>query len=146
MYSSLLGAWVVSSHADVFRVLTEHDTFSSDDLRYSTQEIPHRDNPVLRSILAMDPPEHHRLRRIVSQAFTPKAVGSLDIESTVHGLLDGLDSRVEVIGTIAYPLSVGTIAGLLGVRASRQADFIQWTEAITSFAGSFTADPLRQKA
>jgi cytochrome P450 len=69
------GAWVATRYSDVDRVLTDHEVFSSDELRHSTQPIPHRDNPLLRGLLATDPPRHHALRRIVSQVFTPRACG-----------------------------------------------------------------------
>jgi cytochrome P450 len=147
-FTEPLGAWIVSGHADVDRVLTDHVTFSSDELRYSTQPVPHRDNPVLHSLMAMDPPRHHVLRRIVSRAFTPKATDALEsaITSTMRELLDGAGSTFDVIDEIAYPLSVHTIASLLGVQPERRPDFVRWTEAITSFAGSFAAAEHRQTA
>jgi cytochrome P450 len=43
-------------------------------------------------------------------------------------------------------LSAHTIAGLLGVPPSRWPDFVRWTEAITSFFGTFTADEARRTA
>ncbi|TCO56838.1 cytochrome P450 [Actinocrispum wychmicini] len=141
-FSEALGAWIATRYADVDRVLTDHVTFSSDELRYSAQEIPHRDNPVLSSLVATDPPRHHELRRIVSQVFTPRAVANVDIETTVRGLLDRVGDEADVVDGIAYPMSVTTIAGLLGVPADP--DFIRWTEAITSFAGVFTEDDTRK--
>jgi cytochrome P450 len=132
------GAWVATRYSDVDRVLTDHSTFSSDELRHSTQPIPHRDNPLLSSLLATDPPRHHALRRIVSQLFTPRAVASLEplIAARAEALVTG--SRLDLVREIAYPLTLHTIAGLLGVPVSP--DFVWWTEAITSFFGTFAAD------
>jgi cytochrome P450 len=132
------GAWVATRYSDVDRVLTDHEVFSSDELRHSAQAIPHRDNPLLRGLLATDPPRHHALRRIVSQVFTPRAVASLEplIAARVAELADR--PALELIGDVAHPLSVHTIADLLGVRPSP--DFVDWTEAITSFFGTFAAD------
>ncbi len=146
-----LDAWAVHGYADVDRVLTEHEVFSSDELRYSAQPVPHRDNPILGSLLATDPPRHHVLRRIVSRAFTPRAVDALrvTIARTVHERLDAMDSdtaEMSVIEEIGLPLPVHTIAALLGVEAERQPDFVRWTEAITSFVGSFSDDPVRRSA
>jgi cytochrome P450 len=142
------GGWVATRYSDVDRVLTDHAVFSSDELRYSTQPIPHRSNPLLRSLQAIDPPRHNALRRIVSQVFTPRAVSSLEplITARVHALLASAGSTFDLIGEVAYPLSVQTIAGLLGVRPSCWPDFVRWTEAITSFFGTFTADEARQAA
>ena len=51
-----------------------------------------------------------------------------------------------MIGEVASPLSAHTIAELLGVRPSRWPDFVRWTEAITSFFGTFTTDETREIA
>jgi cytochrome P450 len=72
------GGWVATRYSDVDRVLTDHAVFSSDELRYSTQPVPHSSNPLLRSLLATDPPRHHALRRVVSQVFTPRAMSALE--------------------------------------------------------------------
>ncbi|KZB79669.1 cytochrome P450 [Amycolatopsis regifaucium] len=142
------GGWVVTRYSEVDRVLTDHAVFSSDELRHSTQPTPHSSNPLLRSPQAMDPPRHHALRRIVSQVFTPRAVASLEqsITARVRALLASAGATFDLIGELAYPLSIHTIAGLLGVRPSRWPDFVRWAEAITSFFGTFTADEARQAA
>ncbi|GLZ38000.1 cytochrome P450 [Actinokineospora sp. NBRC 105648] len=142
------GGWVATRYADVDRVLTDHAVFSSDELRYSAQPVPHGSNPLLRGLSATDPPRHHVLRRIVSQVFTPRAVSSLAtlITARVEGLLAAGGSTFDLVSAVAAPLSVHTVAGLLGVRSSRWPDFVRWTEAITSFFGGFTEDEARQDA
>ncbi len=147
-FAEPFGGWVATRYSDVRRVLTDHAVFSSDELRYSTQPIPHGANPLLRGLQATDPPEHHALRRIVSQVFTPRAVSSLEplITAKAHALLASAGPVFDLVGEVAYPLSVHTIAGLLGVRPARWPDFVRWTEAITSFFGTFTAEAARQTA
>lgn len=142
------GGWVATRYRDVERVLTDHAAFSSDELRHSTRPVPHAANPLLRGLLATDPPRHHALRRIVSQVFTPRAVSALapSITTRVHALLAAAGPSFDLVGEFAYPLSVHTIAGLLGVRPSRWPDFVRWTEAITSFFGTFTEDDTREAA
>jgi hypothetical protein len=66
------------------------------------------------------------------------------ITARVHALLASAGSTFDLIGEVASPLSVHTIADLLGVQ--RLPDFVRWTEAITSFFGMFTADEARQTA
>ncbi|MFC4950486.1 hypothetical protein [Pseudonocardia sp. GCM10023141] len=129
-------------------MLTEYRVFSSDELRHSAQEVPHRDNPVLRTLVTTDPPRHHVLRRIVSRAFTPRSIAALEerIAATAHELLDRAGPRLDVVEGFAYPLPIATIGALLGVEAARQPDLVRWTEAITSFAGSFAADERRRAA
>ncbi|WP_086853941.1 cytochrome P450 [Amycolatopsis kentuckyensis] len=147
-FAEPFGGWVATRYADVGRVLTDHAVFSSDELRYSTQPIPHRSNPLLRSLQATDPPRHHALRRIVSQVFTPRAVSALEpwITAKVHALLASAGPTFDLIGDVAHPLAVHTIAGLLGVPPARWPDFVRWTEAITSFFGTFTSDEARRTA
>ncbi|MGR6918593.1 hypothetical protein ACU635_30460 [[Actinomadura] parvosata] len=135
-------------YTEVNQVLTEYMVFSSDERRYSGQPVPHRDNPVLGSLSAIDPPRHHVLRRLVGRAFTPRAIHALfsSITDTVRTQLAGVYGELDVIGRLGHPLPVRTIATLLGVEADRQPDFVRWSEAITSLAGSFAEDPVRQAA
>ena len=69
--------------------------------------------------LFLDPPDHTRLRRLVSKAFVPKVVTALqpDIAAMVAGLLDDIAARghCDVVADLAYPLPVAVICRLLGV-------------------------------
>ncbi|WP_061298830.1 cytochrome P450 family protein [Herbidospora cretacea] len=68
-------------------------------------------------MLNSDPPDHTRLRRLVSKAFTPRAIERLRprIEEITAGLLDRMDGDVDLIETFAYPLPMTVICELLGV-------------------------------
>ena len=139
---------LVRSHDLVDEVLTTHDVFSSDEIRYSASEVPHRDNPVLHSMSAMDPPRHHELRRMVSRAFTPRTVDALTpaIEAHTSRLLDRLTTSSDFVAEFAYPLPIATLAALLGVSDARKADFVRWTDVITSFFGQPEARPAFEEA
>ncbi|MEB3982838.1 cytochrome P450 [Mycobacterium sp. 663a-19] len=69
--------------------------------------------------LFLDPPDHTRLRKLVSKAFAPKVVNALapDIRALVDGLLDRIAERgrFDVVEDFAYPLPVAVICRLLGV-------------------------------
>src|SRR6202020_2364989 len=77
--------------------------------------------------LFLDPPDHTRLRKLVSKAFAPKVVSALqpDIQSLVDGLLDRIaeKGRLEVVEDFAYPLPVAVICRLLGVPLDDEAQF-----------------------
>ncbi len=77
--------------------------------------------------LFLDPPDHTRLRRLVSKAFSPKVVKSLepDIAAMVDGLLDEVEEagRFEAITDLAHPLPVAVICRLLGVPLEDEAQF-----------------------
>lgn len=85
------------------------------------------------SFLFLDPPDHTRLRRLVSKAFSPRVVKSLEpgITELVDGLLDKVAAtgRVEVISDLAYPLPVAVICRLLGVPIEDEAQF-SWASSL----------------
>ena len=89
-------------------VLRDHRRFLKDDeiIEY-------------RSMLNSNPPDHTRLRAIVSKAFTPRSVAELypRIERMVSGLLDDLEGeeRIDLIEKFAFPIPITVIAEMLGV-------------------------------
>jgi cytochrome P450 len=87
-------------------------------------------------LLTTDPPEHTRLRRLVSRYFTPGRLDALRprIEDRVDALIDGLQDRAEaeLIADFAAPLQLATICDVLGVPAADRRDFQRWTTAVVS--------------
>src|SRR5581483_2327419 len=79
------------------------------------------------SFLFLDPPDHTRLRKLVSKAFAPKVVKGLEpfIKALVDSLLDQVaeDGRLDVIADLAYPLPVAVICRLLGVPIEDEPEF-----------------------
>ncbi|MEU4236786.1 cytochrome P450 [Actinoplanes sp. NPDC026619] len=77
------------------------------------------------SILALNPPDHTRLRRLVSSGFTPRRVQALRpaIERMVEELLDRVDGPADFIEAFAFPLPVNVIGELLGVPEPDRAQF-----------------------
>lgn len=85
-----------------------------------------------RSFLMLDPPDHTRLRRLVSKAFTPRLVERLRprIEALVDELLDGARGEVDLIATLAYPLPVTVISEMLGVPPRDRDLFKGWSDSL----------------
>jgi cytochrome P450 len=82
-----------------------------------------------RHMLSVDPPDHSRLRRLVSSAFTPRHVEGLraSVQAIIDDLLDdiataGPDARVDLIGAFAFPLPFTVICELLGVPEPDRSD------------------------
>src|SRR5579859_2869875 len=82
-------AWHLFRYEDIARVLSDHTTFSSDESSFLPPEYRNA-TPISSSLLRMDPPRHHRLRNLVSQAFTPRMVAHMEsrIKEITSGLLD----------------------------------------------------------
>jgi cytochrome P450 len=93
------------------------------------------------SMLVVNPPEHTRFRRLVSRAFTPRAIAAFEpaVQRTADELLDVLPRAaggVDLVEAYAAQLPVLVIAELLGVPVERKAEFLYWGEAAAA-----TLDP-----
>jgi cytochrome P450 len=125
--------WQVLGHPETVAVLSDPAVFSSDlsALR------PDQDDLALfqrGNFVNMDPPQHRKLRTLVSQAFTPKVVADLEprIAQVTTQLLDQVDERFDLIDALAYPLPVIVIAELLGIPTSDRTVFRRWADALFS--------------
>jgi cytochrome P450 len=114
---------VFSGYRDCDEAL-RHPSSSTDRLKSSVAQRMLAEGATTRpmgppSFLFLDPPDHTRLRKLVSKAFVPKVVNELqsDIAELVDELLDRIAERgrFDVIGDLAYPLPVAVICRLLGV-------------------------------
>jgi hypothetical protein len=156
--SRLSGGIVLSRYADCSFALRD-PRFSSDDRRrpnfqkqqaeavklgiMSADEVDDRS-----SMLRMDPPDHTRLRSLVSKAFTPRTVETLRprIEQIVEDQLDAVPpaGSMDVIRDLAYPLPVTVIAEMLGIPTEDRERFKHWSdEAIRSLGFSSEDDARR---
>ncbi len=93
------------------------------------------------SILNIDPPDHTRLRRLVSQAFTPRTVETLRpmVQSLVDDALDVMESagQADLIGGLAFPLPFDVISEMLGMPENDKLQIRDWSAAIVK-----TIDPV----
>jgi len=124
-----LGFWALWRHADVTEVLRarlsveDRNVTSFGPMRAVYDEIYREANTGRRgegmSMLDRDPPDHTRLRRLVSRAFTPRRIETLVpvVESLVDGALDRIadGGEVDLIETLAFPLPFAVISTMLGM-------------------------------
>ncbi len=122
---------VFSAYRDCDEAL-RHPSSSTDRLKSTIAQRLLADNGPVRPVapggfLFLDPPDHTRLRKLVSKAFVPKVVNELQPE--IAGLVDGLLDRIaergrcDVISDLAYPLPVAVICRLLGVPLKDEPEF-----------------------
>ncbi|MGW5642111.1 cytochrome P450 [Saccharopolyspora sp. NPDC003752] len=135
-HDSAAGIWNVYGYPEILQALSDPATFSSDTRRL-VPELAGNDEG---NLVQMDPPEHHKLRKLVSHAFTPKVVADLEprIAALTNELLDAVSDRTELVRDLAYPLPVTVIAELLGVPSSDRGLFKKWVDAMLASSNKFS--------
>src|SRR3954469_16457182 len=85
------------------------------------------------SMLAVDPPDHTRYRRLVSKVFTARAVAALEprVEAIADELLDDMERHhhLDLVEYFAAPLPVRVIAEILGIPTELQPKMLEWGNA-----------------
>ncbi|MFE4309181.1 cytochrome P450 [Streptomyces sp. NPDC056891] len=138
-------AWLVTRYDDVRSALADPrlslDKTNATEGAYRGLSLP----PALdANLLNMDPPDHTRIRKLVSRAFTPRRVEALrtPIRRTADALLDalGTEGRADLIAAYAAPLPITVICDLLGISEDHRKDFRAWTNELIA------PDPSRPQA
>ena len=137
-YDEQLGFYNVYGHPESVEVLGDWARFSSD----VTRLLPPTEGTLAEgNIIQLDPPEHQKLRRLVSHAFTPKVVADLEhriTELTGELLDDVTGDEFELVRDLAYPLPVIVIAELLGVPSSDRGLFKLWVDKMFESTNQFS--------
>lgn len=143
-YSEPARMWIVARFEDVVGVLREPSLFSSDAMaavlavgRSGHDAARPAGAPLMPgNLVTYDPPEHTRLRTIVNRAFTPRRVESWRpmVERLARACVEemGRGDRFDVVADLAALVPVRVIAEILGIDASRHADFKRWADTITA--------------
>ena len=163
--------WFVTRFAEAVALLKDDERFANDpsnalsdeeyaqlfqqateDLTPEQQEMAAQTDEVLRrNLLAVDPPDHSRLRRLVAIPFTPKYIEGLRprIQAIADSLLDAVQARadetsrreMELIDDFAYPLPLTVISEMLGIPLADRDRFREWSQAAVSFTPADRANP-----
>ena len=134
--SPLTKALVVSRYDDVDAVLRNYKVFSNERGPVGTRNrrnIGERiENELQPSMLSLDPPDHTRLRGLVSRAFTPRQVAGMEdhIRATAHALLDEVEGENEfdLMANLAALLPTVVIAEMIGVPTEDRQQFKSWSD------------------
>jgi cytochrome P450 PksS len=143
--------WLVTRYDDVALVLKD-ERFAKDGRNAMTAQqkanriwfrkvlkLPWFD-PLTRSMLHRDPPDHTRLRALVNKAFTPGLIERLRerVQRLADELLDPVQDRgqMELIRDYALPLPITIIAEMLGVPVEDRRMFSRWSRALISAGAS----------
>ncbi|MBP2703740.1 cytochrome P450 [Microbispora sp. RL4-1S] len=119
--------WVVTRYDDVRAATKDHTRFSSaDGIAYDRSRLP--------ILFGVDPPDHTRLRRLISRDFTPRAVESWRplVERICGELVRAAveAGEVDLVREVLVPLPVRVIAALLGIPGDDVAQFKAWSEGV----------------
>jgi hypothetical protein len=148
-----LHAWVVTRYADVVEVLHRFDaarTPSPERLEaLGMGELTPIAAVMVRQMLFLDQPDHGRVRRLASAAFTPRRVERLrvHIRQIAERLVEDMaaSSRFDVMTGIANPLPAIVTAELLGVPTTDHELLKNWSQDFAEVLGNFQHNPGRAK-
>jgi pimeloyl-[acyl-carrier protein] synthase len=136
VHQAPMGFWVLTRWDDCVAVLRDQ-RFGREEFQQMLTAVYGDDTekPALpRSMLFRDPPDHTRLRGLVSKAFTPRTIEAM--RDHIQGIVDRLLGRalaqggMDVIEDLAYPLPVTVICEMLGVPVDDHASIRGWSSDI----------------
>ena len=124
------GFWAVTTAEDIAYASRHHELFSSELGQVNLRPAPFRVDP---NMLVLDPPAHDSIRRVVSAAFTPKAVARLErmIERRSKQIVARAAAlgRFDFVRHVAAQLPLRTIADLFGLPPSEHDSFVVAADA-----------------
>ncbi len=145
---------ILSRYHDIAKVLRAPDVSRNVDesaIDLTPEEVVMRESRrarnVTQSMLNLDPPDHTRLRGLVSKAFTPRAVERLRprVQQLVDDALKPVadTGQIELIDAMAFPVPFAVISDLLDMPTERSDELRDWSQKITlSLEASATPDDL----
>ncbi len=157
-----LGPWIVFEHAECTRLL--RDTSMSVDARKARAIDPEQETVRRRiiaevapdlevredtSILNIDPPDHTRLRKLVSSVFTPRRIADLRplVQRLVVEHLDAAADRgeIDLIADLAFPLPFAVISEMMGMPVADRTQVREWSHTLVRIL-DFTIGPDEMRA
>ena len=135
-----IGFVVLTRYDDVVNTLRNNDFSRDIELNANLPETPtrkfKRENIRSKSILNLDPPDHTRLRRLVSKSFTPSAIERLRprIQELVDASLANAKrtGEIELVEELAFPVPFLVISDLLAMPTDRGDELREWSQIITA--------------
>lgn len=132
-------AWLITGYDEARQALQDPRLIKSDAAHANLGRDllpPEVFAAVSHSMLNSNPPDHTRLRRLVTAAFTRPRIEQFAprIQQITDELLAAMANarQVDLIDSFAYPLPITVICELLGVPADRRADFREWSSVVVT--------------
>jgi cytochrome P450 len=148
-------AWIVTNYDDAIALLKDprftkdkRKVLSAGDEQTSIPESPFL--ALMQNMLMVDPPNHTRLRSLVSKAFTPRMIEQLRprIQQITDELLDAVQERgeMDLINDFAYPLPITVISEMLGIPTTDRQQFRVWTQVLVNTGEQNQQESLKTSA
>jgi cytochrome P450 len=148
-WSDSIGAWILTRYDDMVTTFKEVERFSNEgrfarSVEYLPAESRSRlkafeDHYRTKGLLHSDPPDHTRLRALVTKAFTPRMVEAMRprIQEIVNAFLDAgqREGGMDVIPDLAVALPINVLAEILGSPAEDRVLFKGWADDLLAFQG-----------
>jgi cytochrome P450 len=151
--------WIVTRHALVHAALRDRRLGRAYHHRYTDEEFGRAGSDPRWSdfadserwsLLNLEPPDHTRIRGLLTKVFTPKAVAALrpmiEMEAASRWAAVAEQPTVELLSQYAQPYSVAVICSMLGVPSSDTASLLDWSHAIVKMYELTTTDDQRVRA
>lgn len=155
-WSDGFNGWLLTRYADVLAGLRDPRLPSGGRLASYMDQLPEPVRGEVQPVrdhyatwlVNLDPPDHTRLRGLVSQAFTPRMIENLRpfIQQTADELIEAAlpRGRMELVAEFAQALPARVISQMLGVPPGDSGEFERWSQTISAFLG--TGRPQADKA
>ncbi|EKF21229.1 cytochrome P450 family protein [Mycolicibacterium hassiacum DSM 44199] len=134
-YNAKWDFWAVSRFDDVAPATKDHETCSSaKGATLDMVKAPEQSIPVPKVIISMDPPEHNRMRKLVSSVFTPRAVAELEgmVREKIYSLVERLDPEAgfDAVADFSAIFPNQVITTMLGVPEQDREQIRHWLDLL----------------
>ena len=142
--------WRLTRYEDIQRLL-KHTPAGMRDSEGLVAGMTKEESDANRFILQMDPPDHDRIRRLVSKAFTPRALTALRpvVQQSIDQELENLDpsnDTIDVIAKLALPVPAASICAMLGVPFGDRDMLSEWVSLATFRIAAGAYPQMQEKA
>ena len=145
------GYWAVTRHADVQRVSRDWNGFRNAPNPFLPDRAEYGDDAGSSLLMiSLDPPEHTKLRKLISAGFTPRRINDLAVrvKERVDSVIDSIAERGEcdLVRDVALWLPLHAIADLVGVPEGDRKQVFEWTELTFGFDADTTPEERAEAA
>jgi pimeloyl-[acyl-carrier protein] synthase len=148
-WNEAIGGWILTGYDDILVSFKNTSAFSNENrLGKATAYLPpekqanykaFEDHYATKSLLHSDPPDHTRMKALITREFNAKVVEEMKprIQETVDRLIDAVQARgtMDIVSELAAPLPISVIAQILGVPQRDHHLFQLWADELLAFQG-----------